>query len=229
MSCKQNKAVMEAVARGGELPDALHGHLADCPDCRVLFAEELALFAATDSRVHRTVNAEPSASFFLSIRARIADELPVGGRWSPAWAVAATLALFVLGVVAWNARNGVFGKKNTTAVDIVLPASGHPVLNSVQPAGIVKRRAVQAIKDSIQNLDVHPLVAADQQATVDQLIKGIRRGQIDGTVLVSSAREDLKIPDIMIAPITAPTPEETTGEPSGSSRISVPEPSRDSK
>jgi hypothetical protein len=110
-----------------------------------------------------------------------------------------------------------------------LPVTGHPGLDATRPPKPGKRRAVRATHDSTRNLNFQPLVAADQRAVVDQLIKSIRRGEIDATVLVSSAHEDLKIPDIVIVPIAAPGTDETRSEPAGSSRVSVRESSRDSK
>src|SRR5689334_2908297 len=59
MSCKQKqKALNEAAARGSELSAELREHIGACSECRAAFAEDGALFAAIDSRLQQSVNAE---------------------------------------------------------------------------------------------------------------------------------------------------------------------------
>jgi hypothetical protein len=107
MPCKQNKDVIEAAARGTELPVAVRGHVAFCAECHTTFAQETALFEAIDSHLSQAANVEPSGAFLASFQTKIASTAVRHRLQIPMWAFAsATIAgVLVLLVIGGNWRD----------------------------------------------------------------------------------------------------------------------------
>ena len=232
MPCKQNKAVVDAAASGRELPGVLRAHVNACADCRALFAQETALLAAIDSRLRQNVTAEPPLAFLKRVQAHLADEHPSQRKWSPAWAAACAVAFLVFGgTVVLNVRRAPMASPERNNVSLGMSDMGVPALhghsrkqNASTASRTAKGRKVRMSQDVRNDDNFHALVPAEQRIATDQLITGIRQGEIDGHVLVSSVSEDLDIPLIVIPPIAPGSPDEASSETPGSSRISPPEP-----
>ena len=107
MPCKHYKdALIEAAVAGVEPQVELRDHLAGCAECRAAFEQERVLFAAIDSGLHVTANAEVPASLLPRIRARLDEEAVPRRSWAANWLVLASAAAIVAGVfvarVVWR-------------------------------------------------------------------------------------------------------------------------------
>ena len=118
IGCEQAGALIERRLDGEASPqdDArLDAHVAGCPSCAALLAQELALDAALDARFR---GAMPSAAFAAAVRTRVAAEQPSpAAGWIPDALNAAGLVLsllVVLPLAAW--WGGVTGAAVSAAV-----------------------------------------------------------------------------------------------------------------
>jgi hypothetical protein len=220
---------------GDVLSVALREHLKDCAHCRATLAGEQTLFSAIDAALSDHASPEIPASFLFGLQVRIARDQALQRGWFPAWTVVAASVILVFGgMLAWRTGHPVSAPPGTPAIvagDLPSTVSGRDMSSgSLAPsvARTVQGYRPRRSRNSVRNDAFHSLVPGGQQAIVDGLINHIRRGEIDGTVLVLNAREDLQIPRIVIPPITAVSPVEAPSEPSDTSGIPVSEPSLDS-
>jgi hypothetical protein len=97
MSCENyREALIEAAAADAEPPRELRLHLEACASCCAAFAQEWQLFAAIDTGLHASANAEVPASFFPGVRARLDEAVASRFQWQGALIFAAASAAIVL-------------------------------------------------------------------------------------------------------------------------------------
>jgi hypothetical protein len=99
MPCENyREALIEAAASDAEPSRELRFHLDACPSCRAAFTEELQLFAAIETGVRATANAQVPHSFLPRVRAGLEDVSASQRRWTPFLVLAAASAAIVLAV-----------------------------------------------------------------------------------------------------------------------------------
>jgi anti-sigma factor RsiW len=82
MPCENyREALIETAAAESAPSRELRSHLDACPSCRAAFAEEQQLFAAIDTGLRATANAEVPASFLPRVGARIQEASVSPRRW----------------------------------------------------------------------------------------------------------------------------------------------------
>ena len=121
MPCEHYKdALIDAAARDAAPSGELRAHLSECVSCRAAFDEEQSLFAAIDSGLHGTANAEVPPSLLPRVRAGLGEVIIAPPRWSSNWFALAGAAL--------------------AAVAIFLVASTHQNNPRPTPANLVANR-----------------------------------------------------------------------------------------
>jgi len=99
MPCENyREALIEAAAADSAPSGELRSHLDACASCRAAFTEELQLFAAIDTGVCATANAEVPHSFLPHVRASLEIVSASQRRWTPFLIFASAGAAIVLTV-----------------------------------------------------------------------------------------------------------------------------------
>jgi hypothetical protein len=168
MPCKHYKdALIEAAATCSDFvgaadlsPElaALRAHLAACAACGAAFAEEQSLFAAIDSGLHASVNAEVPPSLLPRVRAGLDGVAVAHTRWGSGWfalvgAAAVAAALFFTVSIRQNNLRTQSNDSATTyhpAVPPIVSSAGAPLsAGSSKRVGSVSQPGALAIKNSV--------------------------------------------------------------------------------
>jgi hypothetical protein len=218
MPCEDyREALIEAVARDSVPSRELRLHLDACASCRAASSEELQLFAAIDSGVRTTANADVPASLLPRVRVQL-NERPMPRRaWVPAGVVtAAAVALVaVLVFVRGFERDG--GRTNPPAnssAQSIPPAEIQPAPPVVTFIGTTSPPAKRKLPRPAESPRVvgaaevaarRVLVPAGQQRALEVLLASLKQGKVDGEVLPSEkpekTLEELRVSPIGISPI----------------------------
>jgi len=215
MPCKNyREALIEAAAKDSAPSRELRLHLDACASCREAFREERQLFAAIDSGLRVTANAEVPASLLSRVRAELNQRHVPQRSWLPAGAsMAAAVALvavvvFVRGLgrdtVPINAFVNSLARQVSPAEIQPDPRVG-AAIEATSPSA--KNRTVWAAKSApvARAKEVATLVPAGEKQAMDALLAGVRQGQVKADVLLAEnsekALEDLQISPLAISPI----------------------------
>lgn len=214
MSCgKYRKAITEALLSGEELPAGVRSHVDNCPLCRVAFAQEKVLLTAIDKGIRDAVDCEVPGSMQAAVRARIAEEATPKPNWMRTWATVAASAALIIGiVVARNARHSGVSRnsKQPIPANSNSPQGKIPIspLATTLPSVTASRKTTgrqskRQGQSGVLVSEARPLVPDGQRKAVDELIAGLRRGELKGEVLFSETGNKA-IEDLQIAPIEIP-------------------------
>jgi hypothetical protein len=240
MPCdKYKEALIETAASGAALRISLREHVDACVHCSATLAAQQTLFAAVDSSIRRSANAELPDAFLLGVRSRLTAERISERSWSPAWAAIAASAALIIGtvMVTRDRHSGaVLNVKQTSPNGGVLPYPKEETFSKDSPKVPFEqirgeRHQSQVSQYPDQTGDPRPIVPVRNQQATDQLIGGVARGEINGDVLVRSAHmaeiEDLQIPRIVITTIAERLPEDAKSGSSDTPEARTPETSID--
>jgi hypothetical protein len=154
MSCQHYKnALIEAAAAGGEPQSELRAHLNACASCRAAFAQEQSLFAAIDSGLHATANAEVPPSLLPRVRGALDEAAAPSRSWAQSGLVLASaagmVALFFVVHALW--RTGSVQNPPQTAANAALPGTVGPLPQLQNPGSQppVSRNPVPEIRRTI--------------------------------------------------------------------------------
>jgi len=215
MPCENyREALIEAAATDSAPSRELRSHLDACASCREAFREERQLFAAVDSGLRVTANAEVPASLLPRVRAELNQRYVPQHSWVPAGAaMAAAVALvavivFVRGfgddTVPTNASVNSFAHHVSPAEIQPDP----PVVAAIEATSLpAKNKTVWAAKTApvVQAEEAAVLVPAGEKQAMDALLAGVRQGQVKADILLAEssekALEDLQISPLAISPI----------------------------
>jgi hypothetical protein len=218
MPCENyREALIEAAATDSAPSRELRLHLDACASCRAASSEELQLFAAIDSGVRTTANAEVPASLLPRVRVQL-DERPAPRRtWVPAGAVTAAAVALVVVIVFVRGFERDGGRTNppvnSSAQNIppteIQPAP--PVATFIEttrpPAKIKLPRPAESLRvvgaEQVEASRV--LVPAGQQRAMEVLLASVKQGKVAGEVLLAEkpekTLEELQVSPIDISPI----------------------------
>jgi hypothetical protein len=204
MSCEQyHIEITAALARGGELPRSLRGHLESCARCREALEQERALFGAMDIELRERVNADLPAGFTARVRARIAEQ-PVSRRaWVPLWAaLTGSAALAVTLFIA----PGVWREAPDHASRVTAKQEQKPPRIGEVPASIpgshqaaappLRRPVVRGGPQVRRKLQPEVLVAEGEEQVLQNYVRMIRRHN----EMTEALREPIRGP-LQIAPL----------------------------
>ncbi len=229
MPCENyREALIEAAGVDPALSRELRSHLDACACCRAAFSEEQQLFAAIDSGLRATANAEVPASFFPRVRAQLVGRPALRRSWIPAFAgVGIAAALIVALVLARRpARNGsVANPQAVTEAQNAPPVRNQPVTSAAVrvPAEIArtarKRARVEtantALARDAASVEAEVLIPAGQKHAMDVLLAGLQKGEVQPEALLAEKPEEplktLAVSPLDILPIEIkPLPESET-------------------
>jgi anti-sigma factor RsiW len=218
MPCENyREALIEAAAGDSAPPRELRSHLDACASCRAAFSEEQQLFAAIDTGLRATANAEAPASLFPRVRAQLVERPASRRSWIPAFAgvgIAAAL-LVALVLVLRPARNGSTANPQalvSQAHDLA-PAGKQPVTQAAVTHEIAqtarKRARVEAAKTApardAADVEAEVLIPAGQKRAMDVLLAGLQTGEVQGEALLAEKPEEalktLEVSPLDISPI----------------------------
>jgi|HubBroStandDraft_4_1064222.scaffolds.fasta_scaffold77762_3 hypothetical protein len=217
MPCENyREALIEAAARGSALSRELRLHLDACASCRAASSEELQLFAAIDSGVRTTANAEVPASLLPRVRVQL-NERPVPRRaWAPAIVVTAAAVALVAGIVFVGGLERDGGRTNPSADSTAqsIPPTEIPPVPPVAafsettspPARMKRPRPAESprVVGAAQVAASRVLVPAGQQRAMEVLLASVKQGKVDGVLLTEKPEktlEELQVSPLAISPI----------------------------
>ncbi len=210
MPCENyREALIEAAAADSAPSTELRSHLDACASCRAMFSEELQLFAAIDTGLRATANAEVPTSLFPRARVQL-NERPVARRsWVPALAAVAAVAALIVAIVF--VRGFGRGAAETNPQTIVaahndLPASTQTSPQAVVPiettspsAKINPIRPVETVSGAkIEQVAV--LIPDGQKQAIDVLLASVRHGKVGGEVLLVEKPEKT-LEELQVSPL----------------------------
>jgi hypothetical protein len=218
MPCESYKnALSEAAARaalgstpGSTISSALRSHLDFCADCRAFLDQEQALYASIDEGLRIVANTEVPPSLIPSVRARLSEQ-PYRRRWILAPATVAVAASLLIALVLARVGNRT-PKPTTTSVQSAVNAPSHEAVTGTRDRDNATPSVAKsaATRHGLQRRSTQPaepvvLIPPGQEKVVALLIAGLRRGEIDGEVLMAersvSPVDDLQIPALSVAPL----------------------------
>lgn len=203
MPCEEyREAVTDAVAAAaGSAPlltDELRAHLEACSACRAFLAEERQLFAAIDSSLRVTANAELPASFLPRVRAGLHEPQARQRAWFPLGAALASAVLLMMVLfVRRHERHSVEPNSQARAVARVaapaeaplFPAPAAASRTKIAPHATRHQRAHLSLASAAPRDEVRVLVPPGQKEAVDALLIALRTGAVNGDILVADKTE----------------------------------------
>jgi hypothetical protein len=215
-TCEEYRTAMTDAAAGAVQPSLeFRSHLGACASCRAAFAEEAQLFAAIDSGVRATANAEVPAKLFSRVRVQLNERVVAHRSWVPAFATLATVATLIVAVVFLRG----FGRdaSETNPRMIVTAHNDSPIVIQPSPSTPVpiettsplsKIRSVRPVEDaSVVKIErVAVLIPSGQKQAVDAFLTSVRQGKVRADVLLAEKPrkplEELQVSPLDILPIT---------------------------
>jgi hypothetical protein len=208
-------SLIDAAAVGSAPSYELRSHLDACASCRAAFAEETQLFAAIDSGVCATANAEVPVALFPRVRAQLNDRAVAHRSWVPAFATLATIAALIVAVAflrgfgrgasETNPRMIVTAHNDSPIVVQTSPITAAPIETTSLPSKI---RSVRPVGDAsvVKNEHVAVLIPSGQKQAIDAFLTSVRQGKVRADVLLAEKPrkplEELQVSPLDILPIT---------------------------
>ncbi len=227
MPCENYREALIDAATAGSAPSReLRSHLDACASCRAAFTEEQQLFAAIDTGLHATANADVPASLLPRVRANL-NERPASRRsWIPAFACVGIAAAVVVALVLARmpARNAFKASRQAIAAAHNVPtALGHSTPTPVVPLKTA-RTARKHVRGGALNatpvgeasgVEAEVLIPAGQKRALDVLLAQLRQGELQTEVLLAERPEEplksLEVSPLDISPIEIkPLPDVST-------------------
>jgi hypothetical protein len=208
------EALIDAAAQNSEPSRELRLHLDVCASCNAAFAEESQLFAAIDTGLRVSANAEVPASLLPRVRAGLSEHRIASRVWVPIAATITAMAVIVMIVFVRGTRRESPAKTpQLTSVASNIPPTKVPVVPGVASSPESSSRAIG--RKTVQQgrgaslpqpaLDTVVLVPSGQKETVDALLVGLTRGAVKSTDLIADEVEqtpqDLRVVPLVIPPI----------------------------
>lgn len=233
MPCEHYKdALIEVAASGAPPQGELRAHLAACSSCREAFAQEQSLFAAIDSGLHATANAEVPPSLLPRVRAMLDEAAAPRFRWMPSAIFASACAvlvllLFLVARPAHRAPENIAKQRPVAApgpVGSAINVNPEGPSNDI-PSVFAANRHSQAARNST---DLHAaassspevLVPPNERDAFAQLIAALNeRNSVAAALLAHPPEKEgalvsadpLQIPDIEIKPLEGTEAETSDG------------------
>jgi hypothetical protein len=215
-TCEDYRAsLIDAAAADSTLSHELRSHLDACASCRAAFAGETQLFAAIDSGVYATANAEVPVALFPRVRAQLNERAVAHRSWVPAFATLATVAALIVAVAflrgfgrgasETNPRMIVAAHNDSPIVIQPSPITAAPIETTSPPSKI---RSVLPVEDaSVVKIEQDAvLIPSGQKLAIDVFLTSVRQGKVRSDVLLAEKPrkplEELQVSPLDILPIT---------------------------
>ncbi|MGC1416590.1 MAG: hypothetical protein WA817_14990 [Candidatus Acidiferrum sp.] len=217
MPCEDYREALIDAATAGSAPSReLRSHLEACASCRAALTEEQQLFAAIDTGLHATANAEAPASLLPRVRDQLSEQ-PVSHRsWILAFAgvAVATALVFAFVLARKSARVGV------EPIPLAIPSAHNvpPFANPPTTPAIAPQEMARAARNHIRvgalktapavdaaAVEAEVLIPAGQKRAFDDLLAKLRRREVQGDALLAEKPEKpletLEVSPLDITPI----------------------------
>jgi hypothetical protein len=222
MPCENyREALTEAAATDAAPSRELRLHLDACASCRVAFAEEQQLFAAIDTGLRASVNADVPSTFLPRVRASFENAPASQSRLGPFLIFAAASAAIVLTVfVAARPPHGIDGtqaKQNFSAplgekpvTNVGRQTSGTPAVAATSHSHRATPRRNAAPANSSSSTQLEVLVPPEEREAFAQFIGSQQQGSEVVVAVVAPARDGkdtllsvkpLQIAELEVAPL----------------------------
>jgi len=213
-TCEDYRVLLIDAAAADSAPSyELRSHLDACVSCSTAFAEEKQLFAAIDTGLHVSANAEVPPSLFPRVRVQLNEE-PVPLHWFRIGAVAAAAVVLVAAIVFARgfARGPAQFRRDVNSIaQNVPPIPSQAASPADTPAEMADRTAkiepLQPVRNvrAIQAEELKVLIPEGQKRAIDVLLASVRQGKARENVLIPEEEEgSLKEPEVVplvISPI----------------------------
>lgn len=207
------QALIDAAAEGAEPSRELRSHLDACGSCLSVFSEEWQLFAAIDSGLRVSANAEVPTSLLPRVRAQLNEQRVSRFSWLRAVAVlsASVLALSIVFVRSAGRRPAGTNQEANSIARSVPPGAIQPGPSAAVPSEMAAppmrhgspRPARNAPRARSEEVSV--LIPAGQKRAMDALLFSVQHGKVDGNVLLAEkpekALEELQVVPLDVSPI----------------------------
>jgi hypothetical protein len=194
---KYKKALVEAAASGGALPNALSEHVEACERCAAVWAGERNLFVAVDAGLQRAANAQLRSSFLPNVKANLATETVPTRNPIPGWALVCATGALALVAAFLSLPRGPHDKSSREVITVptkVLPGAGAAVL-SFAPEGKThySARPLKALEQqNVSGAASHEpqvLIQPEEEEFLKRFYAAVRRPAGDARVVVSDNHE----------------------------------------
>ena len=230
-TCEDYRGLLIDDAAVGSAPSyELRSHLDVCVTCRTAFTEEKQLFAAIDSGLRATANAEAPPSLLAQVRTQVNTLRAPRFSWVPASAAIAAVATIVL-TVAYVREGGRGGfEQNPRAISardshVVASASIQPSPLAAAPITMTTPRAKGKLVQPLKTPGIAAAAAFEaakvivptaEKRGMQALLTNLQQGKAGGELLRSANEEkpleELQVSPLFIAPIEVkPLVEVNTG------------------
>jgi hypothetical protein len=215
MPCENyREALIEAAAADSAPSRELRSHLDACASCRAAFTEEQQLFAAIDTGLRSTANADVPVSLLPRVRVQLNERAVPGRSWVPVGAAVATAVVLVAVIVfvrgLGNGPHGVDRDVNSLAHDVpraVIQAASPDIAPVERASKTAKHESFLPVKNAraAQSEELTVLIPAGQKQAIYALLASVREGEAKASILLAEKAEDsLKEPAVaplVISPI----------------------------
>lgn len=216
-TCQGYRAALVDTAAAGasdfEPSRELRSHLDACASCRAAFSEELQLFAAIDTGLRVTANAEVPASLLPRVRAQINEQRVPSRSWIPA-SVAMAAAVVLLAVIfvcvhGPAADEPIVQMNSSAPADLPVVMQPTPSTDaSRKPTSIpAKNRSIRPVESTppVESQEVAVLLPAGQKRAVEALLASLQRDEVNGQALLAEKTEkpleELQVSPVEVSPI----------------------------
>jgi hypothetical protein len=237
MPCENyREALVDAAAAESAPSRELRSHLDACASCRTAFAEEQQLFAAIDTGLRATANAEVPASLLPRVRAQLSEQPVSNSVWVPAFAGVALAAVLVFAFFLARKPTRVDVEPNPVAISTAPnapPAGNQPATPAIVPLEVArsarKHSGMSMAKTTpaavATSTTAQVLIPAGQKQALDVLLARLQQGDLQSDALPverpDKPLETLEVSPLDILPIEikplpevgteSATPDEKTG------------------
>jgi hypothetical protein len=207
------EALIDAAAGRTEPSRELRSHLDDCSSCRFAFTEESQLFAAIDTGLRASANAEVPPSLLPRVRAQLNERRVPRFSWVPAVAVlsASVLTLAIFFVRSAGRDPAEQSPEVNSIARSVPPSATRPVPSAAAPFEMaelpVRHRPLRAARSApgVSSEEVAVLIPTGQKRGMDALLLSVQHGKVDGNVLLAEKPEqpleELQVVPLDVSPI----------------------------
>ena len=202
---KYEEALIEAVANGAALPNALHEHVQACGHCAAMLAGEQTLFAAVDAGLHKAANAKVRPSFVPNVQTTLATETVPTRNPIPAWGLVCATGALGLAVAFLSLPRGAHDKANTEAITVQgkVPAVAGEVGLSLAPEHKTRfsARAYRASKQlevtGAASHEPEVLVQPEEEEYLRRFYATVRKPEGDVRAIVADEHEIMATPQVI--------------------------------
>ena len=206
MLCDKYKEVLiEAAASGASLPLALREHVDACMHCGAMLASERSLFAAIDTGLQKTANAQMCSSFLPNVKANLATETVPTRNPIPGWAWVCATGTLALVAAFLSLPRGPHDKSTREVITVpskVLPGAVAAVL-SFAPQGKThySARTLKALEQqNVSGATSHEpqvLIQPEEEEFLKHFYAATRNPARDARAIVIDEHEIMPKPEVI--------------------------------